>query len=45
MLSENLNTIKKKTEALIEASKEVGLEVNTEKIKFYMSSPENRTES
>jgi hypothetical protein len=31
LLSDNIDTIKKNTETLIDASKEVGLEVNTEK--------------
>jgi hypothetical protein len=31
LLGDNLDTIKKNTQTLIDASKEVGLEVNTEK--------------
>jgi hypothetical protein len=31
LLSKNLNTVKKNKEALLDASKEVGLKVNTEK--------------
>jgi hypothetical protein len=34
ILGENVNTIKKDAEAFIEASWEVGLEVNTEKTKY-----------
>jgi hypothetical protein len=33
LLDDNIDTIKKNTETLIDASKEVGLEVNTEKTK------------
>jgi hypothetical protein len=41
----NINTIKKNMEVLIDASMEVGLEVNTEKFKYvlYVSSPECRS--
>jgi hypothetical protein len=34
ILSESIYTIKKSTEALLEASREVDLEVNTEKTKY-----------
>jgi hypothetical protein len=41
---DNIDTIKKKTQTLIDASKEVGLEVNTEKPKYMLlsRSPECR---
>jgi hypothetical protein len=34
LLGDNIDTIKKNTETLIDTSKEVGLEVNTEKTKY-----------
>jgi hypothetical protein len=36
ILEDNIYTIKKNTEILIDASKEVGLEVNTEKTKYML---------
>jgi hypothetical protein len=38
LLGDNLDTIKKSTETLIDASKEVGLEINVEKTKFMLLS-------
>jgi hypothetical protein len=38
LLGDNIDTIKKNTETLIDASKEVGLEVNTEKTKYMLVS-------
>jgi hypothetical protein len=46
-LGENLSTIKKNTEAQLEASREVGLEVNTEETKYvygYVLTPKCRTQ-
>jgi hypothetical protein len=36
LLGDNLDTIKKNTETLIDASKEVGLEINVEKTKYML---------
>jgi hypothetical protein len=38
LLGDNTDTVKKNTETLIDASKEVGLEVNTEKTKYMLLS-------
>jgi hypothetical protein len=38
LLGDNIDTIKKNTEILIDASKEVGLEVNIEKTKYMLVS-------
>jgi hypothetical protein len=39
LLGDNIDTIKKNTETLTEASKKVGLEVNTQKTKYMLLSP------
>jgi hypothetical protein len=46
LLGDNINTIRKNTEALIRSSKAVDLDVNTEKTKYIdVSSPECRAKS
>jgi hypothetical protein len=46
LLGDNMDTINKSTETLIDASKEVGLEINVEKTKYVaISSPEFRSNS
>jgi hypothetical protein len=36
LLGDNIDTIKKNTESLIDASKEIGLEINVEKTKYML---------
>jgi hypothetical protein len=43
LLGDNIDTIKKHMETLIDASKEVGLEVNAEKIKYMLLSHHQNT--
>jgi hypothetical protein len=43
IVAENKDTIKKNTEALLDASKEVGLEVNPEKTKYILMSYSQKT--
>jgi hypothetical protein len=38
LLGDNIDTMKKNTETLIDASKEVGLEINVEKTKYMLVS-------
>jgi hypothetical protein len=38
LLGDNIDIIKKNTETLVDASKEVGVEVNTEKTKYMLMS-------
>jgi hypothetical protein len=46
LLGDNIDTIKKKTETLIDASEEVGLEINVEKAKYMLlSSQQNLSQN
>jgi hypothetical protein len=38
LLGDNIDTIKRNTQTLMDASKEIGLEVNTEKTKYMLLS-------
>jgi hypothetical protein len=44
LLGDNICTIKKNTQTLIDTSKEVGLEVNTEKTKYMLLSRHQNAE-
>jgi hypothetical protein len=44
LLDDNMDTIKKNTQTLIDVSKEVGLEVNTEKTKYMLLSRHQNAE-
>jgi hypothetical protein len=43
IVAENIDTVKKNIEALLDASKEVGLEVNPEKTKYMLMSRSQKT--
>jgi len=45
ILGGSVDTVKENTEALVVASKEIGLEVNADKTKFHVSSSEGKMKS
>jgi hypothetical protein len=44
LLGYNVNTIKEKTETLLEGSRDIGLEINTEKTKYMIMSRHQNSE-
>jgi hypothetical protein len=45
ILGDNIDTIQKNTESLLDADKEVGLEVNSEKTKYMLMSRKKTTKA